>query len=169
MLRALVCLLLSAIGGCCCASATSDPARRQAAASSAGAAVGAKLSAGAAILSSASGRQTILITDATDGAALAAAVGEWVRVEGEVSNTKIPQIAGVDVDMPSEPIAGSTSEQVVELRGTPAWAEGILERRIVGPEEVGNSVASRGAGAYYHLIDPATGRTAVAHPAGSDR
>jgi hypothetical protein len=93
------------------------------------------------------------------------AVGKWVRVEGIMTNSKQPQIAGVDVGEPSEPIPGSTLRRVIELRGKPAWAEGVLEREIVRPEEVDNTVANRGAGTFYRLFDPATRNTAVAHPA----
>jgi len=45
-----------------------------------------------------------------------AAVLKYVRVEGVVSNTKQPQIAGVDVEMPSKPIPGSTGREVHDLR-----------------------------------------------------
>src|SRR2546425_9725033 len=66
----------------------------------------------------------IVITDASDRGELDAAVGKWVRVEGEMWPGKQPQIGRVDVDMPSKPIPGSTSRRIVEVRG-PAWAEAL--------------------------------------------
>ena len=170
VLKVLVCVALVVLAGCCCGNRTRPtPPSEGGSPTARGARPVTASLAGSPILSSASGRRAVVITDATDGAALAAALGEWVRVEGEVSNTKVPQIAGVDVAMPTEPITGSRWEQVVELRGTPAWAEGILERRVVRPEQVDHTIASRGAGTFYRLVDPGTGKTAVAYPAGSDR
>ena len=97
-----------------------------------------------------------------------AATGKWVRVEGAVSDTKMPQIAGVDIDEPSDPIPGSSARRVRDIRGQRAWAEGILVRHVVRPEDVNNSFANRGAGTFFELRDPRTGKTAIAHPV-SDR
>lgn len=75
--------------------------------------------------------------------------GKDVRLVGEVSNTKIPQILGVDV----------TSDNP-DLRGLRAEAYGILKRQVVTEEQARaldeKMVAHRGAGSYWILYDPKT-------------
>src|SRR4051812_42607407 len=89
---------------------------------------------------------TVLIKDGAEGRRIDQSVGKRVRLEGVVTNTKQPQIAGVDVEEPTEAIPGSESRHVTQLRNKPAWAEGVIERTIVRPEDVDNTVANRGAG-----------------------
>ena len=106
----------------------------------------------------------LVIRGDVDESDLEAAVGKWVRVEGVVSDTKQPQIAGIDIDLP-ETIPGSTSGRRIDLWRQPAWAEGVLKRTVVRPEQVDNRTANRGAGVFFRLVDPATSHTVVAHPA----
>jgi hypothetical protein len=105
-----------------------------------------------------------VIKDGTAARAVDEAVGKWVRLEGTITNSKQPQIAGVDVDEPSVPIPGSAFRSVIRVGGKPGWAEGVLERTVVRPEDVDNTFANRGAGVFYRLVDPSTGHTAEAHP-----
>jgi hypothetical protein len=105
-------------------------------------------------------RAPILVTDYSR---LPSVVGERVRVEGEVANSKQPSIAGVDVDLQSIPVPGTAAFHEDELRGKRAWAEGVVIQTVVTPDEVDNSTQNRGAGTFYSLIDPMTGRLAVAH------
>jgi len=95
-------------------------------------------------------------------------VGQFVRIEGVVSNTLMPQLVGVDIEMPSEPIAGSVARKVIDLRDKSAWAEGVLVRNVVRPEEIRPGTQNRGAGVFYRLLDPQTSKTAVVHPAGTE-
>jgi len=67
-------------------------------------------------------------------------VGQKVTIMGEISNTKIPQIIGVDIDY-----NGDTS--VVKI----GKATGILVKTIVAEDTSGILKASRGAGTFYHL------------------
>ena len=69
-------------------------------------------------------------------------VGQLITIKGEVSNTKIPQILGVDV-----------ASDDPDLRGEFAVATGVLVKWIVTEDEVDNSVANRGAGTFYRLTD----------------
>jgi hypothetical protein len=69
-------------------------------------------------------------------------VGQLITIKGEVSNTKIPQILGVDV-----------ASDTPDLRGEIAIATGILETWFVTEDEVDNTVANRGAGTFYRLTD----------------
>ena len=118
---------------------------------------------------SASPSVPVLIKDREDDRGRDDAVGKWVRLEGVVTNTKQPQIAGIDVDEPTEPIPGSAFRKVIRLRDQRGWAEGVLERTIVRPEDVDDTTANRGAGTFYRLVDPRTGHTAEAHPVLADR
>jgi hypothetical protein len=74
-----------------------------------------------------------------------AAVGKLVTIEGEVSNTKIPQILGIDVSAES-------------LREKRARATGILKKRTVTQEELDREIAkhgmfaNRGPGTFYRLV-----------------
>lgn len=75
--------------------------------------------------------------------------GQNVRLVGEVSNTKIPQILGVDVSSDSP-----------DLRGMRAEAYGVLKSFVVTEEEARaldrQMVAHRGAGTFWILYDPKT-------------
>jgi hypothetical protein len=78
----------------------------------------------------------------TDDDQLDAHVGQRVVVEGVVSRTKIPQIAGVDVD-------GAES-----LGGERARASGVLRRYTTTPSPSVRpelEVARRSPGTYYFL------------------
>lgn len=70
-------------------------------------------------------------------------VGEIVTIRGEVSNTKIAMIIGVDVQS-SNP----------DLRGQRAEATGLLRCYVVTTEQVANAkYANRGPGVFYRLKD----------------
>ena len=70
-------------------------------------------------------------------------VGEIVTIRGEVSNTKIPMIIGVDVHSYNP-----------DLRGQRAKATGVLRRYVVTAEQVTNAnYANRGPGVFYRLKD----------------
>ena len=69
-------------------------------------------------------------------------LGQLITIKGEVSNTKIPQILGVDV-----------ASDDPDLRGEIAIATGTLEKWVVTEDEVDNTVANRGAGTFYRLTD----------------
>jgi hypothetical protein len=88
---------------------------------------------------------------------VAAHVGKVVVLAGEVSKTKMPQILGVDVVSDSP-----------DLRGRPATATGRLLRYEVTKEQVEAmnrmSVAHRGAGIFYQLVDPTTGHPVQVAP-----
>jgi hypothetical protein len=75
--------------------------------------------------------------------------GKEVRLVGEVSNTKIPQILGVDVES-DDP----------DLRGKQAEAYGILKRYVVTDAQIRafdrDGIAHRGAGIFWVLQDPKT-------------
>ena len=85
-------------------------------------------------------------------------VGETVTVEGEVSRTKLPQIAGVDVDV----------DEANDPRGKVARATGVLEKTVVTKEELDRAIAEhgqfahRGPGTFYHLEAPEGGGLARA-------
>ncbi len=76
-------------------------------------------------------------------------VGELVTLKGEVSNSKITTILGVDVEGEG-------------VRGKQAIATGILEKTEVKEEDVDIYSANRGAGTFYLLRNPETKRIAVA-------
>src|SRR5689334_20295904 len=87
-------------------------------------------------------------------------VDTQVTIQGEVSNTKLPQILGVEI--------GTFN---VELRGKLATATGVLKKIIVTEEDIkridakfGGKVtpARRGAGTFYRLVDPKTDMIAQA-------
>ena len=89
-----------------------------------------------------------------------AAVGQRVRVEGVVTNSKQAQIDGIDIEASYD----SGDSKVTDLRDQPAWAEGIVIRHVVTPAQVDNFIQNRGAGTFYELLDPFTGQMAIAHP-----
>ncbi len=84
----------------------------------------------------------------TAEADVAGAVGAWVTLRGELANTRIPTIHGVDV------AEGSASP------GEPAEATGWLAREVVTQAELDAELAARGqfahrgAGTFYKLIAP---------------
>ncbi len=77
-------------------------------------------------------------------------VGAVVTVEGEVSGTKLPQIAGVDVEVDEEH----------DPHNKVARATGILRKTVVTKEELDRAIAEhgqfahRGAGTFYRLEAP---------------
>jgi hypothetical protein len=75
--------------------------------------------------------------------------GKEIRLVGLVSNSKIPEIHGVDV----------TSNNP-DLRGQQAEAYGVLRRIVISESEASAldraMVAHRGAGTYWLLEDPKT-------------
>jgi hypothetical protein len=81
-------------------------------------------------------------------------------VEGIVTNSKQPEIDGIDLDTPYD----SLDRKASDLRGKPAYAEGILIREIVTAEQVTAYTQNRGAGTFYWLLDPFTGARAIAKP-----
>ena len=80
-------------------------------------------------------------------------VGQYVRLEGTVLNSKMPLLLGVDISCDS-----------LDLRNEKAWAEGILEQTVVKESEVDPYSGGRGAGTYYQLIDPGSKRLANVRP-----
>jgi hypothetical protein len=92
----------------------------------------------------------------TDPSQREAAVGKSVVVIGVQTRTKQPQVNGVDVD------------GAYELSDKKVVARGVLEKTVVPEEprsEDGLVVASRGAGTFYAVIDPATKQIAKTKPA----
>jgi hypothetical protein len=75
-------------------------------------------------------------------------VGKLITLRGEVSNSKVPTILGVDV-----------SSDEPDLRGQTAQATGILQRSIVTQEEIDARIAAegqfahRGPGTFYSLVN----------------
>jgi hypothetical protein len=107
----------------------------------------------------------VVIDDTTDRGALDSAVGKWVRVQGLLANGKIPQVAGVDVDLPSVPIRGTSSRRRIDFGHKPVWAEGVLERHVEG---TGPPLLQTRTGTIYRLTDPATGDRAIVHAVGGN-
>ena len=70
-------------------------------------------------------------------------VGKLVTIKGEISNTKIPQILGIDVSY-----AGYDS------RGEIGIATGILIKTIVLEKDIDPYTQNRGAGTFYRLKEP---------------
>lgn len=104
------------------------------------------LALGIAALGWAGGRPAASVPVLTDPKALAQHVGETVTLMGKVSNTKVPQILGVDV-----------ASDAPDLRGKRAQATGVLERYEVTPAQIEewdrDRVAHRGPGVFYRLRD----------------
>ena len=90
-------------------------------------------------------KEDITLTDASE---LDKYVGKEICIVGEVSNTKIPQILGVDV----------VSENP-DLRGSKGMACGVLVKWIVEESEVDPYTANRGAGTFYQIVHPETRAT----------
>ena len=67
-------------------------------------------------------------------------VNKLITIKGEISNTKIPQIIGIDV---------SCMES--ECRGEIGIATGILIKIVILEKDVDPYSANRGAGTYYKL------------------
>jgi hypothetical protein len=92
----------------------------------------------------------------TDPSQREAAVGKAVVVVGIQTRTKQPQVNGVDVD-------GD-----YKLSETKVVARGILRKTVVAEEpsrEERMHAATRGAGTFYAVIDPATNQIAKTKPA----
>lgn len=85
----------------------------------------------------------------TDRTSLDSFVGRKVRIVGEVSNSKVPAILGIEVEADSP-----------DLRGQIAEAEGVLERYELTREELDKQwretgpFQSSGPGVFYYLRDP---------------
>lgn len=92
----------------------------------------------------------------TDPSQREAAVDKAVVVVGLQTRTKQPQVNGVDVDGDD-----AFSDKTVVVRG-------VLRKTVVPerpPSKDGLHVASRGAGTFYAVIDPATKQIAKTRPA----
>ncbi len=96
----------------------------------------------------------------TDPTQVAGAVGKLVTLRGEVLNSKIASLLGVDVESESP-----------DLRGKPAQATGVLEKSVVTREELdrqiqemGGEFQHRGPGTTYRLVEPGTGRLVQVQP-----
>lgn len=76
-------------------------------------------------------------------------VGKLVTIKGQISNTKIPQICGIDISCDDNAQA--------EKMGI---STGILTSTVVSEKDVDPYSSNRGAGTFYRLIDPETGFTA---------
>lgn len=85
------------------------------------------------------------------------AVGQLVTLQGEVGNSKIPTILGVDVES-FDP----------DLRGQQATATGILRQWTVTREQLdkekGVVSAGRGPGTYYRLVNVDSDETVQVQP-----
>ncbi|MFK7747334.1 MAG: hypothetical protein AB8B65_02980 [Kordia sp.] len=81
--------------------------------------------------------KTIMLTSKAD---LEAYVGQKITIIGKISNTKIPQILGIDIDYTGDTHTPKTGK-----------ATGILVKTIVPKDTSGIQKASRGAGTFYHL------------------
>lgn len=81
-------------------------------------------------------------------------VGQLVTIRGEVADSKIPTIIGVDVRS-FDP----------DLRGQLAEATGILQRHVVTPEDIAEAnYANRGPGVFYRLKDQTSDYEAAVRP-----
>jgi hypothetical protein len=93
----------------------------------------------------------------TQGISLDGFVGKKVKLVGLVSNTKAPQILGVEVQSDSP-----------DLRERMAEATGVLERYEVSAASVEDMrkrmIANRGAGTFYRLKDVNSGYAAQVRP-----
>ena len=67
-------------------------------------------------------------------------IGKLVTIKGEISNTKIPQILGIDVSCDG-----------YEYRGETGIATGILIKTIVLEKDVDPYTQNRAAGSFYRL------------------
>lgn len=82
----------------------------------------------------------------TSADAIEANVGRLVTLEGVVTQTKIPTILGVEIDLDTP-----------TMRGQRARARGLLKKTVVTPAEIAEEkarsgeVATRGAGTFYRL------------------
>ncbi len=93
----------------------------------------------------------------TNPAQIHSFVGRKIRIVGEVSNTKVPEILGIEVESYSP-----------DLRGQVAEAEGVLERHELTKKEFDKRwrdmgpFQSRGPGVFYRLRTPFSNGTANA-------
>ncbi len=76
----------------------------------------------------------------TSIANLEAYVGQKITIMGKISNTKTPQILGIDIDYTGDTYTPKTGK-----------ATGILVKTIVLKDTSGIQKASRGAGTFYRL------------------
>lgn len=102
------------------------------------------------LFSSCGSEQTRKPVNKPEKISLQSYVGQYVRIVGIVSNTKIPQIAGVDVDSFNP-----------DLRGERAEVRGILESWEVTEQDLGGErTANRGVGVFYRIKNPNDSYTA---------
>jgi hypothetical protein len=100
----------------------------------------------------------------TRHAQLDAHLNELVTLRGEVSNSKIPTLLGVDV-----------SSDEPDLRGQEAEATGVLVRWKVTQQELDAAIAEhgmfqhRGPGTFYRLREPESDADAQVRPVDTDR
>lgn len=75
-------------------------------------------------------------------------VGQIVTLEGEVAQSKIPTLLGVDVN--------ETGSDGHDARGKRCRATGRLEKTVVTQQEIDREPisANRGAGTFYALVNP---------------
>jgi hypothetical protein len=97
-------------------------------------------SVGFSQLNSNNENQTIKTDTLTSKMNLDNYVNKLITIKGEISNTKIPQIIGIDV---------SCMES--ECRGEIGIATGILIKIVILEKDVDPYSANRGAGTYYRL------------------
>lgn len=94
--------------------------------------------------------EPIVVTDAEQVPAL---VGKLVTLVGKQTRTKQPTVLGVDVDEDY-----SLADETVRVTGiVRRWVVERDPNEGVPPEEM---IATRGAGTYYSIVDPETGRLA---------
>ena len=84
-------------------------------------------------------KNEIIVTDPAD---LEKYVNKMITIRGEVVNSKIPTIIGVDV-----------SSDNPDLRGEMAEATGVLVKLVIRAEDVDAYSSGRGAGVFYRLRD----------------
>ncbi|RCS44685.1 hypothetical protein DTL42_17335 [Bremerella cremea] len=95
----------------------------------------------------------------TSGKEIRKYVGKLIAIRGKVSDTKIPDLLGVEIALPSH-----------ELRGKEAYAVGILGESTVSKEEIEETfrnygpIATQGAGTYYKLYSDLSFTPAEAKP-----
>lgn len=75
-------------------------------------------------------------------------VDKLVTIKGQISNTKIPQICGIDVSCDDNAQTGKIG-----------ISTGILTSTVVLEKDVDPYSANRGAGTFYRLIEPETDLT----------
>jgi hypothetical protein len=70
-------------------------------------------------------------------------LSKLITIKGEVSNTKIPQILGIDVSCEEDCSNGEIG-----------IATGILVKIVVSKQDINRYTQNRGAGIFYKLMEP---------------